>query len=46
LKKSPSFLSNCDLVPFFDAVEDDEEAEDVEATLLPDPERISESSHI
>jgi len=46
LKKSPSFLSNCDLVPFFDDVEDDEEAEEVDATLLPEPEIISESSHI
>lgn len=44
LKKSPSFISNWNLEPFFDVV--DAEEDEVDATLLPDPEMIWESSHM
>lgn len=51
LKKSPSFLSNCDLVPFFEVdvdvvVDVDEDAEEADATLLLEPDMISESIHM
>lgn len=44
LKKSPSFLSVTVWAPFFDGLVGEED--ELEATLQPEPEMISESNHI
>lgn len=57
MKKSPSFFSKSDRLPFFEDVEEEEddegdddedeaEDEDVEAAPLPEMEYISESNHM